>query len=44
MFIVDRRKPGPKPRRVPPFAPSDSSHPSSGSEENDSVILPHKVR
>uniref|UniRef100_A0A0K8STL3 Bromodomain adjacent to zinc finger domain protein 2B n=2 Tax=Lygus hesperus TaxID=30085 RepID=A0A0K8STL3_LYGHE len=39
---VDRRKPGPKPRRVPPFAPSDSSHPSSGSEENDSVTLPHK--
>ncbi|KAL1132313.1 hypothetical protein AAG570_010269, partial [Ranatra chinensis] len=33
---IDRRKPGPKPRRVPPFPPSESPRPSSGSEENDS--------
>ncbi|XP_014245152.1 bromodomain adjacent to zinc finger domain protein 2B-like isoform X4 [Cimex lectularius] len=38
---VDRRKPGPKPRRVPPFTASESSHPSSGSEENDASV-PHK--
>nr|XP_024218419.1 bromodomain adjacent to zinc finger domain protein 2B isoform X4 [Halyomorpha halys] len=36
----NRRKPGPKPRRLAPYLPSDSSHPSSGSEENDTT--PHK--
>lgn len=43
LFIVDRRKPGPKPRRIPPFTQSESSHLSSGSEENDSSTSVHKV-
>ncbi|XP_073984371.1 bromodomain adjacent to zinc finger domain 2B toutatis isoform X5 [Rhodnius prolixus] len=38
----NRRKPGPKPRRIPPFTQSESSHLSSGSEENDSSTSVHK--